>query len=142
VTTIAYRNGVMAGDSLVTSDDTRFGRVRKVFRLANGALVGVSGDAAKAMRLARALEEAQGRLTDDIAALTRKCDGIYVYPQGTVWVLECGGMFECHNDFVASGTGMTAALAAMTMGAGARKAVEVACALDVNSGLPVDVVRL
>jgi ATP-dependent protease HslVU (ClpYQ) peptidase subunit len=142
VTTIAYRNGVMAGDSLATTGGTRFCGIRKVHKLANGALLGVTGDVTRAMRLVRALHDTQGRLNDDVSDLARKCDGVYVHPKGTVWVLEGGGFYEAFAEFLATGSGMDYALAAMKMGAGARKAVEVACELDIYSGAPVDVVKL
>lgn len=42
----------------------------------------------------------------------------------------------------AAGSGANYALGAMAMGASARKAVEIACGLDVNSGMGIDVLRL
>jgi len=45
MTTIAFRDGVMASDSCITSDDMQVASSCKVFRTSAGALVGQAGDA-------------------------------------------------------------------------------------------------
>jgi hypothetical protein len=48
VTTLAYRDGIMAGDTLVADDEVRFPcHERKVHKLRDGSLIGLCGDLAQ-----------------------------------------------------------------------------------------------
>jgi ATP-dependent protease HslVU (ClpYQ) peptidase subunit len=138
MTTVAYRDGVMAGEGQVTlaemvvSSDTR-----KVHRLKDGRLFGWAGTAAQSEVLIASLRK--GGATPDcenITALLVSPDGSTVsYYEGGVWRVE-------REKYNALGSGSAFALGAMDHGATAAEAVKIASKRDVSSGGKVRTVKL
>lgn len=133
MTTIAYRDGVMAGDSLITSDNVRCGYMRKIARRDDGALCGVCGSAS----LLRAIlawflsgEPADGRpqITDNDACF------IIVRTNGRVESHDQRGFSDDTAPFFALGSGRELAMGAMAAGATAIEAVRAAAKLDIRTG--------
>lgn len=147
MTTITYRDGIMAGDRRIS--DTGRGLIEggttKIFRREDdGALIGVAGSLGVAQRFARwFLAGEQGEmppLRDKDANAT--AEAIVVRPNGKVENIYELGTIYIESDYHAIGSGSIAALAAMDMGADARRAVEVACGRDAGSGNGIDELRL
>ena len=140
MTTIVYRDGVLASDSQVTAGDARKFHCEKLYRVeVQGlpAIVGLAGGAFDGLAFLDWLVGEQD------APPQRLIDGEADF---TAVVLNKHGLFEydkwCRPDkvlerFYAVGSGASAALGAMHMGATAREAVAVACKIDPYSGGPI-----
>lgn len=145
MTTIAYRNGVIAADSRETTDDSvgvceklfrkRVGRRDVVIAAAGGSYAGLIfvdwfGSGKDAPQTLVQLD-----LDEDFVAV--------VLDRGKVYTANhlCR-LVEDRNTFTAEGTGRKAALAAMYCGRGAREAVAVACKVDPYSAPPIVTMKM
>jgi ATP-dependent protease HslVU (ClpYQ) peptidase subunit len=142
VTTICYRDGILAADSLITMGDTKVhGHMRKISRV-HGFMIGLSGGAADCSEFLMWCK-AGGDNTD------------HPPPKGTYSALvvdEKGKVLEIENGkylpkfskakFHAIGSGGPYALAAMYAGASATEAVKIAAKIDTATGLPVKTLKL
>jgi hypothetical protein len=148
MTTIAFRDGIMAADSQVTVDSEGGGarkfRCEKLYRVKvrNGrktvpALVGLAGGSYDGLAF---LDWLMGA---DPEPPTRLIEGEADF---TALVLNKFGLFEydkwCRPErvlekFYAVGSGAKAALGAMHMGASATCAVAIACKIDPYSAPPI-----
>lgn len=143
MTTIVYANGVMASDRMSVSGSSGYSRITKI-HLVRGHMCGFSGSAYIGLSLLKWFES--GAVESDYPGNEDGDDGsqlLVVTPERKIIVYEGRGIqirFEhnCH----AIGSGCEFALGALAMGADARRAVEIACGLDVYSGGGVDVLRL
>jgi hypothetical protein len=159
LTTIAYRDGIMAGDSCWQASNVQTTSMSKVVRLASGSLFGAAGDGDIRALLAlldkiRSIDRMPSRA--DLAAL--KCDvqAILVFPRGQVSMIAIapGGVdgnnldhyeaqiWPANRGIAAVGTGAELAIGAMAAGRDARQAVGIACKFDINSRLPVHALAL
>lgn len=142
MTVIVWDGKTLAADKRGSSHGYGY-TVTKVHRLRDGGLVALSGDGDSAMALLVWLNAARNpalyppeQKDNDTCAFVVEPDGRTVsygkspYPQ----VIE--------DRTYAMGHGRDFALAAMHMGADARKAVEVACALDFFCGNGIDALTL
>jgi 20S proteasome alpha/beta subunit len=145
VTTIAYRDGVLASDSRAYSGDkTPIGAKTKIHRLDDGRLIGISttnvGGDALIRRWAEAgcpIQDASDLKPDAFEALLLKPDGSVWYANGNLdWTGPLTG------SFIAIGSGSQFALGAMAAGASAEDAVRLSCGLDPWSAEPVMTLRL
>lgn len=135
MTTVAVRAGVMAADSRMTHEG-RPTRCEKLFRRA-GAVIGVAGDDAPALVFVDWYGTGRAR-PEVLIAGAADFHALVIDDRNRVWLFDkwCRGE-RIRAPFFAIGTGADAATAAMFMGANARRAVAVACRVDINSGLPV-----
>ena len=143
MTTIAYRDGVLAADTAMARGGTLYpGSITKIVRASNGCLAGAAGTAGYNGAFLRwALAGMEGdpptAKQDD-----RDCDtGIIFRPDGSVVLYEPTGWFETHPGVYAIGSGREFALGAMRAGADAEQAVMAAAAHDPYTGVPVTVLR-
>ena len=140
MTTIAYRDGVLATDSLVSSGNERAGYTPKAGRKGRLLFAG-SGSSGLIRRFAAWLMAgAQG----DPPALKEgeHTAGVYVFlpDDRVVWFYECG--HEClSTPFWAAGSGGHFAKGAMAMGAIAEEAVRIAIQHDTGSGGDICILR-
>jgi hypothetical protein len=143
VTTIAYRDGVLASDGR-TSDGSYYlpSAKRKAFKSDSGWLYGACGKVSAivvfqdwAASLAPAPRKKPVPPKGDY-------DAILVSPRGVVFYVEDGSMWEAESEFAATGSGFGPALGAMHVGASAVEAVEAACKVDPGSGNGVFFVTL
>lgn len=150
MTTIAYRNGVIAADSRTTLE-TEGGGARmflceKLFRKTSG----ITGET---VIIATAGESSPGMVFVDWFGSGKDAPDNFIIGEAdfTCLVLQKDGLWEydawCRgvkilDEFYAIGSGAKAALGALHMGASAVKAVEVACKIDHYSGPPVVSMRL
>ena len=158
MTTVAYKAGFMASDSSCTDDSGVYvGRIQKIHRLANGALLGTAGDAD-----ARCVIELLNKSTakklparKELAALEVDFRGILAFQNGAVfyvdiYVWEIGEascqwdaqVYEVDEGMAAIGSGEQFALGAMRAGKSARDAVAIACHFDSFSSPPVKVITV
>jgi ATP-dependent protease HslVU (ClpYQ) peptidase subunit len=144
MTVIAYRDGVMAGDSLWTDDDLVLARQSKICRLKSGALYGGAGGL-NDRALVEVLQtvESWDSLPDigDMSAAD-ELSALVVFPDGSIAMArvtgEGGTIIGVRGmPFVAIGSGRALALGAMGFGASAVEAAGVACRFDPNCGGPV-----
>lgn len=139
MTTITYRDGVMAADTLVTSGNCRLGAHRKIGGR-NGLLWGGCGDAAWCKRFRDWVATGlRGKLTKPP---NERTGGMIVLPDDKILMVHASG-YELRDGlaFWADGSGADYALGAMQMGATADEAVRAAMAWDRATGGDVMVIR-
>lgn len=153
MTTIAYRNGVMAADSQ-TSTDTEGGGARyfkcvKLYRKfagqPNEAILGTAGETFSGLVFVdwygTGKDAPENLIHGDadftVIVLTR-VDGKHVLTEFDKW---CRGD-EIIEPFYAVGSGAKGALVAMHCGKSAQCAVEITCLVDTYSRLPVHTMKL
>lgn len=145
MTTIVYRDGIMAADSRVTTESEAGGHIVhqcvKLFRK-NGAIIGLQGESSPGMFFLEwfssnkpksppsALMESEA----DFCALVLTKKGLFEYDK---WCNAEPVMLPRHRPFHAIGSGAKAAFGALAMGATARRAVAIACAFDPYTAPPV-----
>ena len=153
MTTIAFRNGTLAGDSAVTYESEAGGTrkhrcITKLFRkkLVTGeeVIIAVQGECSPAMLFVKwfdgdSSKEPPEALTHNVPDFT--C--LVLRADGTLWEYDayCVGE-QVAEEFYAIGSGAKAALGAMHMGASAKKAVAVAAAVDPYTAGPIHTMRL
>jgi ATP-dependent protease HslVU (ClpYQ) peptidase subunit len=139
MTTIAYRDGVLAGDTqVIDGKDLVVGHQRKVRKLDDGSLFGYAGDVEGSEVLLRSFNSKQlsgpPECRDLNALIITPRGKVYLY-EGRIWVKQAPGYY-------ALGTGSAVALAAMDAGATAEQAVKIGINRDTGSGGKVQAVRL
>lgn len=134
MTTIAYRDGILAADTGVTAGRSRLGNVAKIARREDGALAAVCGGAAFGFAFLtwfrdRSLSPAapppelkEDKDSMDAAAI--------FYPDGSIELFEPQGRFPVEAPYFARGSGRPEALGAMHHGASAEEAIRAAMAHD------------
>lgn len=140
MTTIAYRDGVLAADSLVTLGGTKVhGSYQKIRRIGD-YLIGTAGSVAACQAFVEWLKSG-----DDAHAPPKgEYGALIVDPRGRVREIENGSVLPAPRGakFFALGSGGPFALAAMYAGASATEAVKIAAKIDTNTGLPVKTLKL
>lgn len=155
MTTIAYRDGIMASDSRCTTDEyMHLTECQKIFRMSSGALLGTAGDddARSLLALLDGVGHGSGLPSrKDLGETETDFLGLLALPDGTLWRIEIehvndshwtGAVSELSSEFAAVGSGAAFAYGAMGHGATAAEAVAVACRFDVFSQLPLQEERL
>jgi ATP-dependent protease HslVU (ClpYQ) peptidase subunit len=132
MTTIAARAGVIAGDGRETDDDTVVSKTaRKVFKLPDGRIVGLSGQTDLMHQLLQALKHKHPTpvLGDKVGALMYDLKGKLWLYEGVMWMRA-----DREYPYYAIGSGRCYALAAMHAGADAVKACKIGAEMDPFSG--------
>lgn len=156
MTTIAYKDGVMACDSCWTYGGTIDVLATKISRLANGALLGQSGS-----NDGRYFEKLLGKVKspaslpthEQLREIRQDFLGLLVLPSGKIFKLSTTfitpenwncefdpddvGLWEITGPFAAVGSGGDFAIVAMECGKSAKEAVDIACRFDPNSRGPI-----
>ncbi|WP_316196603.1 hypothetical protein [Bradyrhizobium sp. SZCCHNS3053] len=132
MTTVAYKDGMMAADTLMIKGSTKFGHVTKIVKRDDGALCGGSGNLNWVQAFHRwfldGCVDAPPELSEyDNGLIARKGD-----PE--VEVYEQGGSFRFKANWTAIGSGKEYAFGAMCAGASAEDAVLIACIYDPGTG--------
>ena len=144
MTVIAWDGKTLAADKMDCSVGYGY-TVTKVHRLHDGSLAAISGDGDHAMALLQWLDtppDFPGRCFPE-AQKDNETSALLIRPNGSVWSYgktPHPQRIECRH--YAMGHGRDFALAVMHLGFGARRAVEVACALDVYCGNGIDTLEL
>lgn len=129
MTTVAYRDGVLAADSRITAADMVVtDKATKVHRLRDGSLFGHAGSVEDAERLKRALVKGHDAPKDlDVIALLVHPDGTITLFEGNLWIKQT-------DPYYAIGSGAPYALGAMDAGADAPSAALIGSRRDTSSG--------
>lgn len=131
MTTIAYRDGIVAADSLAVSCGWKMTHaVQKLHRMKDGSVCAVSGDLTEGMAFIRAMDAGQ----EQLPALGDSARVVHFKRGRVISVYEGTSFFSLQCNFCAWGSGSPAANAALIMGADAVRAVEVAAMLDDSTG--------
>lgn len=145
MTTIAYKDGVVAADSLVTEGSRRVGYTDKLYRLHDGSVVALAGSLSLIRPVLRWFENRRSRENPPEEV---KDDGISEVvrftPEGDIEVYERGNIvpFDSLNEFYAFGSGASYALGAMTNGASPAEAVKIASEYDIFTGGDIIVMKV
>jgi len=158
MTTVAYKDGVMASDSRCTDDSGVYiGRTPKMYRLANGALLGTAGDADARCVIDLLNKSSAKKLPTrkELAALEVDFRGILAFKNGCAYYIDIyvweisdasaqwdAQVYEIEEQMAAIGSGEQFALGAMRAGKNARDAVTIACHFDSFSSPPVRVISV
>jgi len=137
LTTIAFKNGVLAADTQATC--SYHSRVRKIHRMPDGVLLGGCGSTQDCHLVAEWLKGGQeGKLPRSLEA-----DFIIVLPNGSILIAE-GRFppFPLTAKFAAIGSGSPVAMGAMEAGATALEAVKIAAKHDGGTSGPFHTLRL
>lgn len=155
MTTIAFKDGVMACDSCFSYGNSIDTLSTKIYRLRSGALLGQAGsnDARIFIHLLDSIKKPEALPSYEVLAQMRVGFlGLLVFPSKRIFKIatmftspenwtedneEDLGVWEVEHRFTAIGTGSDFAVGAMEAGADARKAVRIACKRDMSSRLPV-----
>jgi 20S proteasome alpha/beta subunit len=128
MTTIAYREGILAGDTRVAYGQDVLDDMVKVHVLPDGSLFGGAGDVEDIKRLQKAMENG-----DDEPVL-KNISAIMIKPNGQVWNYERSVWVRLRGQYFAIGSGAIAALSAMDAGADAIKAIKIAIRRNTGTG--------
>lgn len=151
MTTVAYRDGIMASDSCWSTGSIVDSLACKVERLKSGALLGQSGDndIREIIALLENVKTAKAMPTySQLAAIRVDCTLLLVLPKGAIFKISTSkkltqddeddlGVWRVERPLAAIGSGSDLALGAMAHGASAVQAVRIACRWDINSRPPV-----
>lgn len=146
MTTIAYRDGIMAADTCIMNNSgSRFASVTKIHRCPEGTLMAGAGDYGPVCKIFDWYD--RGCPADDLPKLPDDEDMavqlLIVHPDERVVYLE-KDLLECpiEGEFFAIGSGTEGALCAMAAGASAEQAVEIVSRFDMYTNGPVRTERL
>lgn len=138
MTTIAYRDGVIAADTGCFNDGLYEGEVDKLWTLPDVGILGCCGEYGAILKVVEWLRN--GGKADDKPRLSRnseftglvvKCEGNVVHYQMGLRPMLIGASFH------AIGSGRKIAVGALAAGASAEQAVQIACRYDRMSMEPV-----
>lgn len=139
MTTIVYRNGVMACDSRAYSGGSMpIGSKSKIERLDDGTLLGVSSTIPGGAEAIRQWykdgmpKDCNYNLPDRFSLLVAKLNGSIFMANDNLMI--SGPLM---GEYFAIGSGSEYALGAMAAGLGPEQAVKIACELDVWSSEPI-----
>lgn len=131
MTVVAYRNGIIAADTLMTTEGLKVGNVRKVVKTSDGCLAGVAGTIDYC---AEFLAWAQTDREYPAPKYNKDSEAILIDASGKIHYY-CGKQHIVILDaYMAIGCGAPYALAAMYVGADAKDAVDAAMHLHTNCG--------
>lgn len=139
MTTICFRSGILAADTLIAYNSITNGKRKKVacFDQYTVALAGAAW-------LRKPLEAwtAKGCPEDDVPVSLLENDSkfqalIVENETGALFEFDNGYLIPIHADYTAIGSGALLAIGAMAHGASAEEAVEAASRHDKNTGGPV-----
>lgn len=143
MTVIAFDGKTLAADKRAVNNGFKGGTVTKIHRWGDGHLCAFSGDYDVGLQLVAWLRA--GARPDDFPKKQESMAAnlLVVYANGTTARYESAPIaIPFENKLQAMGSGRDYALAAMYLGCDARRAVEVACALDNGCGNGIDELTL
>lgn len=142
MTTIVYRDGILAADRACSQGSRFEGSVRKVWRRRDGHLIGGCGRYSIICRYVEWFLGGERGRAPSLGEQDNDADMLIVRPSGLVLFHDSCGAMTVKAPFYAMGSGVDFAYGAMEMGATARQAVRIASRRDNNSGGGVNWVSL
>lgn len=142
MTTIAYRDGVLAADTSMTVSGVMVGRMVKIVRRADGDMAGGAGDAAMVGTFNEWFLAGESGTRPELKEGDNWIDRSVIFRRsGAIDIFEPRGRFTCTAPYYAVGSGKEAALGAMFAGADAETAVRAAMEHDPHTKGDVTVLR-
>ena len=141
MTTIAYRDGVLAADTRVSTGGIMDCEIIKIARNSDGDLAGASGDAGFSAEFLRWFLGGEKQNTPVPKKENNPYEGLIFRSSGEINVFDEGGVCQVTAPYYASGSGVCIALGAMAYGADAEQAVRMAMKHDVSTGGEITVLR-
>lgn len=143
MTTIAWRDGVLAADGRVTYGGSLIltDSCKKIRRLSDGSLFALCGDPVLEERLIEWLENCEEG--ESLPPHGKDFTAILVDPDGALSTYEGSGdrFMPMYDGFAAFGSGMDFAYGAMEAGATAEEAVKAASRRNVSTGGDIQIER-
>lgn len=148
MTTVAYKDGVIASDSALTYGNAYIGTSKKVWKFGTGALYGICG-MGDDRPLRRLLEKV--KTEDELPSVAQlqevkgDMEALFILPDGQVFSIatdENASVFPVEDAHHAIGRGRKFAIGAMDAGADAIKAADIGSHRDINSGGSIQVLYL
>lgn len=142
MTTIAYRDGVLAADTAMCQGGVIVGSVVKIALRDDGDMCGAAGDASynAAFRI-WFLGGESGNPPDAKHEQDSFDRGVIFRKTGTIDVFEPRGKFSVHAPYFAFGSGKESALGAMFAGADAETAIRAAIQFDPHTDGEITVLK-
>ena len=138
MTTITYRNGIIAADSGVWVEDTLSHKTKKLYRLKDGSVAGFCGALTEALAL---IEWLNG--DKDVKVNWSQATILVIKPTGRMLMYDAEKPVVLRKTpYVAIGSGTSIALGAFHHGATAIEAVQAAIAHDAKSIGPVSSLKV
>ncbi|GAA0767014.1 hypothetical protein [Brevundimonas olei] len=138
MTTIAYRDGVIAADRLISENGNRVGETTKIAKLDN-LLAGAAGDLVFCQAFLKWF--ADGR-AGDAPAPTKEVSGSAIICEGSqITCHDVSGVCVIEADHYAIGTGSEFARGALAAGCSPAEAVKIAGQFDLYTGQTVEVLH-
>lgn len=134
MTTIAYRDGVLAADTQLTLGDNVRSFCHKIYHLDEGRVLAAAGDADIIEQWKLFLLGKNKRPPKTMKGM----EGIFIDKEDAYFFQDSPILMPIEKKFHAEGSGWQLAFAAMHMGLSAIKAVELAGEIDVNTNTLVD----
>lgn len=142
MTTVAYRDGILAADSLTTRGNISIAGIQKLFK-SNTVLVGICGNLHEAVPFVKWVLDTSNSVErvedfyhhDSPLDAEADTEALVVDRDGVCWFMHASGnVFKFDEDYAAAGSGDYFALGAMYHGASATEAVAASAALDLYTG--------
>lgn len=141
MTTIAYKDGVLAADTGVEVNGIYVGKVSKIITNDYGQMGSLAGRMSDLGIFERWMKA--GADKDELPQFTsEKAEAFLVNKDGSTEYITSLGFFTIDSPYHAEGSGFELAMGAMEAGATAIQAVEIAIKLDIGSHGPVTQARL
>jgi 20S proteasome alpha/beta subunit len=132
MTTVTYRDGILAADSRCSISGWKQSYYyTKMRMISDGSICAITGEISPASALIDWIERGGTGNRPNLGDNSRV---IRMMKNRRLTIYEGEGSFEIECEFTAFGSGAPPALAAMYMGADARKAVEIAAMVDDGTG--------
>lgn len=133
MTTIAYKDGIMAADTQATGY-SEIGRVQKLWRLPDGGVVGFCGEARRGYAGAKWFVDGEKGDPPNVEGALF----LIARPDGTIWTAEDElPAYPTLAKFAAHGCGLHGALLAMGLGQSAVDAIFSVCEMDALTSPPI-----
>lgn len=138
MTTVAYRDGVLASDTMATTGEFVIAVVSKLAER-DGWLLAGSGDHALIQKFFRVFNPNE---FDSISFLG-DASGIAISPNGNVFTFESGSWYqEKPADFYVWGGGFAVALGALHAGASAEEAIRIVSIVHTKTGGDIETLEI
>jgi hypothetical protein len=142
MTIIVWDGKTLVADKRAVNNGLKTGTVTKIHRF-DGGICGFSGDLDIGMAMVEWLRAGAVPADYPKKQETNACNFMVVMKNGEVFRYETVPVpLRLENQHQAMGSGRDYALAALYLGHGARKAADVACALDSSCGNGIDTLTL
>lgn len=143
MTTIAYRDGVMAADSGCFNNGLYEGEVDKIWVMPDVGVMACCGEYGAILKVVEWLKDGAQPNRKPRLSKESQFAGLLITPEGEVLHYQIGlRPLRIVADFHAIGSGRQIAVGAMAAGASAEQAVQIACHYDRISMAPVKTRRI